>query len=493
MRACNLLALEQGFKTMPLSLAAAFEAQLCERELRLDGVREHEARSLVALVESLRVHGLTDPAPYEGFVFSFTIPQISSEFDLLRICEATVVNIELKVKDVGVRRIEQQLARNRYYLAPLERTTYTFTYVADTGALYEMGADGTLARVDTARLVRVLATPDVPYTGRVEHLFKASNYLVSPLNDTERFLRGSYFLTNHQMQIKRDLLEAYASKTSTQPPCYLVYGSAGTGKSLLLYDLAKTLGGTCRACVVHCGTLSNGHDKLNQQQGGFVILSAKRVERVDFAPFETILVDEAQLLWPRQLEHLVRVAAGQGKLLYLSVGPRQTAPRRGAGEDVEKTVRSAYSHPSIWKLSQKIRTNRELAAFLRAFFHMSGSPHVVRTHDVKVFCANGIDGAQELVGALRAEGYQFISYTGDAPSATSFDEVVAMDCPSVSAVIDQEFERVVMVVGARFSVPEATYYRQLLYEGLICARDGIALVVLNNERLLRDVLRILDQ
>jgi hypothetical protein len=187
------------------------------------------------------------------------------------------------------------------------------------------------------------------------------------------------------------------------------------------------------------------------------------------------------------------VAAGQGKLLYLSVGPRQTAPRRGAGEDVEKIVRSAYSHPSIWKLSQKIRTNRELAAFLSALFHMPGSPRVVRTHDVKICCANGIDGAQELVGALRAEGYQFISYTGDAPNVTSFDEVVAMDCPSVSAIIGQEFERVAMVVGARFSVPEATYYRQLLYEGLICARDAIALVVLNNERLLRDVLRILDR
>ena len=114
MKPTSLLALSQGFKTVPSHLLGAFEAQLCEREEPLDSVKEHEARSVVQLVESLQQSGATSPRHFEGFVFSFRIPQISSEFDLLKICDGAVVDIELKIEDVGRDRIERQLTRNRY-------------------------------------------------------------------------------------------------------------------------------------------------------------------------------------------------------------------------------------------------------------------------------------------------------------------------------------------------------------------------------------------
>ena len=239
MKPTSLLALAQGFKTVPAPLQAAYEAQLAERDEPLDAVKEHEARSVIRLVDALQTHGATSPRAFEGFVFSFRIPQISSEFDLLKICDGAVVDVELKIEDVGRDRIERQLTRNRYYLAPLERTTYTFTYVAEENALYEMGEDGELVTASMERLAQVLGSLGRPYEGRVEDLFKASNYLVSPLNDTDRFLEGSYFLTNHQAQIKASFRTACREAAGQRPVVFLVYGSAGTGKSLLLYDLAK--------------------------------------------------------------------------------------------------------------------------------------------------------------------------------------------------------------------------------------------------------------
>ena len=491
MKPTSLLALAQGFKTVPAPLLAAFEAQLAEREEPLDSVKEHEARSVIRLVEALQAHGAASPRCFEGFAFSFRIPQISSEFDLLKICDGAVVDIELKIEDVGRDRIERQLTRNRYYLAPLERTTYTFTYVVDENRLYEMGEDGVLQVSSMDSLASLLGMLGRPYRGRIEDLFRASNYLVSPLNDTDRFLEGSYFLTNHQAQIKASFTTACKEAAGKQPVVFLVYGSAGTGKSLLLYDLAKSLEVEGQACIVHCGLLSEGHELLNKRQDRFHIISAKGIERVDLEGYGALLVDEAQRLWPSQLKRIVSTATAANQPLYLSLGRRQVTSQNGVGQDAEEIVRSLFSQVSVWELSRKIRTNRALADFIRALFGIGGHPKTVATRDVKVSSADGVQGAQSLVEAYRSEGYQFIAYTDPASGEPSLDEIDTDCCPCASEVIGQEFDRVVMVVGARFSAGDSSLYQQLLFQGLTRARNKIALVVLDNPQLLVRLLQLL--
>ena len=491
MKPASLLALAQGFKTVPAPLRAAFEAQLCERDEPLDAVKEHEARSVVRLVGALHACGAQSPRCFEGFVFSFRIPQISSEFDLLKICDGAVVDIELKIEDVGTSRIEHQLTRNRYYLAPLERTTYTFTYVVDTNQLFEMDADGILRISEMSRLAEVLGSLGRPFDGRVEDLFKVSNYLVSPLNDTDRFLEGSYFLTNHQAQIKASFRAACAHAAGGQPVVFLVYGAAGTGKSLLVYDLAKSLEVEGKVCVVHCGLLCEGHELLNERQDHFRVISAKGMEHVDLAAYGAVLVDEAQRLWPSQLERMVRLATEHKLPLYLSLGRRQVIREDSVARDAERIVRGLCAQVSVWELSRKIRTNRALADFIRALFGIPGHPKTVATRDVKVSCADGAVGAAALVEAYRSEGYQYIAYTDPTSGERSLDEIEVSGCPCASEVVGQEFDRVVMVVGARFSAPNNTFYQQLLFQGLTRARNQIALVVLDNPALLARLLELL--
>jgi len=491
MKLTSLQALAQGFKTVPQELLPAFEAQLSERSESLASIKEHEARSVIRLTDELHAHGATSPRHFEGFAFSFRIPQISSEFDLLKICDGAVVDIELKIEDVGEERIERQLTRNRYYLAPLERTTYTFTYVVDEDMLYEMGEDSVLVRTSLQRLVQVIGSLGRPYEGRVEDLFKASNYLVSPLNDTDRFLAGSYFLTNHQAQIKASFETACREAAGHRPVVYLVYGSAGTGKSLLVYDLARSLDTGRPTCVIHCGLLSEGHELLNERQERFRVVSAKGIEHVSLEDYGALLIDEAQRLWPSQLRRIVSTAVACNLPLYLSLGRRQVVSQSGAELDAEQIVRSLFEQASVWELSRKIRTNRELADFIRALFRIPGHPRTVATHDVKVSSADGAAGAQELVDAYRGEGYQLIAYTDRSSGEPVLDEIDTDGCPSASEVIGQEFDRVVMVVGARFSAPEGSLYRQLLFQGLTRARSRIALVVLDNPQLLARLLGLL--
>lgn len=488
MRPYNLLVLAQGFRTVPERLLPSFEAQLAERDEPLNAIKEHEACSVLRLVEDLQAHGATSPLHFEGFAYSFRIPQISSEFDLLKITDEAVIDIELKIEDVGEERIERQLARNRYYLAPLERTCHTFTYVANSATLYEMDGDEVLRETTVEHLARVLGSAGHAYEGRIEELFRVSNYLVSPLNDTDRFLAGSYFLTNHQAQIKASFLRACAE--TDQPVVYLVYGSAGTGKSLLLYDLAKSGMRGQRACVIHCGLLSEGHRLLNGSQGGFHVISAKGMERERLDGFGSILVDEAQRLWPSQLRSLVSLAVSQRMPLFLSLGRRQPMATTDAS-DAERIVRDLFADVSVWELSRKIRTNRELAGFVSALFGLHGPHGTARTRCVKIGAADGPEGAQALVAAYQGEGYQFIAYSDEAVGETSLDAVRVPNCPCVVEVIGQEFDRVVMVVDAHFSTGDRLY-QQLLYQGLTRARERLALVVLNNDALLGRLLEILD-
>ena len=51
---------------------------------------------------------------FNDFHISYSIPQIGKEFDLLRITEKNILNIELKSEFTS--KIKNQLLKNRYYL-----------------------------------------------------------------------------------------------------------------------------------------------------------------------------------------------------------------------------------------------------------------------------------------------------------------------------------------------------------------------------------------
>jgi len=525
MRAANLLMIAQGFEAVPVELLPGFEAQLCERDEPLDAIKQHEAACVTQLVQDVRAAGAADPHVFDGFAYSFRIPQVSSEFDLLKVTAQTVLNIELKAVQVGEERVRRQLARNRYYLGPLGRRMFTFTFVLEPRVLYELRDDEAFVRVDAKRLVDVLQSLDTPYGGRLEALFRASDYLVSPLNDTRDFMAGRYFLTNHQEQIKANFLRAcaafeaglaptgeseeYAHTQSNVPPAFLVYGSAGTGKTLLLYDLARSLGTERPACVVHCGVLAQGHHALNRAQNRFVILSAKGVESVDFSAFGAVLVDEAQRMWPAQLQNVAQSARRCGLPLFLSLDYRQmlglSELAEGAEQrpDAEKTVRATYAQLRTWRLSHKIRTNRDLVGFVGELFELRGHRGKVYTNHVKVAYAPDASCATSLVEAFCADGYEYIRLgVGTCPP------VALEDCPTTNEVVGQEFDRVVMAVGPEFCVgvdwheAEAeveadasarcsAICREHVFQGVTRARSDLALVVFDNPALLAFLLNIM--
>ena len=72
----------------------------------------------------------------------------------------------------------------------------------------------------------------------IDKLFNPSNYLISPFNSTKKFMEEEYFLTEHQEEIRTNIMKAVDRPTTE---FIALTGAAGTGKTLLTYDIAKEL------------------------------------------------------------------------------------------------------------------------------------------------------------------------------------------------------------------------------------------------------------
>lgn len=231
-----------------------------------------------------------DPVPaihnLDGFVFSYTIEHIGKEFDLLKFARGErgvtrILNIELKSENVGEDRILKQLRQNRYYLGHITKRIYSYTYISDTGTLYCMGSSGRLRRAPLRELQEILCRPEFSHYVK-EHigdLFQESDYLISPVNTPERFLAGEYFLTNQQADFREEILEEIRNwQTQRQPfsPLLLsLVGSTGTGKTLVLFDLAMELSRKRKVLMIHCGPLSDGHRIIDAAMKNLVIFSSE--------------------------------------------------------------------------------------------------------------------------------------------------------------------------------------------------------------------------
>ena len=100
--------------TLSIKDYRAYEKFLSNRS-KITSLGEREKESLYYLVEEfLNVNCLVKNL--DDFYYSYTIPHIGKEFDLLKIDDEKILNIELKSENVGLDRIKAQLVRNYNYL-----------------------------------------------------------------------------------------------------------------------------------------------------------------------------------------------------------------------------------------------------------------------------------------------------------------------------------------------------------------------------------------
>ena len=166
-----------------LAQLSRMERQLSKREKPLK-MREWELDSLKNLVEQLEKR-MPDVCGLR-FFYSFQIPRLGKEFDLLQIKEDQIVNIELKSGAVSEEAMRRQLLQNRYYLSVLGKPIRSYTYISSQNRLVRLTNHDHLADTDWEQLCSELQNESEDYKGNAEALFQAELFLISPLTEPSR-------------------------------------------------------------------------------------------------------------------------------------------------------------------------------------------------------------------------------------------------------------------------------------------------------------------
>lgn len=214
-------------------------------------IKRHEIESLHKIVEAFFACGVSVEM-MDGFFFGYHIPQIGKEFDLLKFTDTKLLNIELKSQAVSEDQVLAQLQKNIHYLSHLGKEGFLFTIITDTMTCYRLTGENALEKTGLWEVISVVKSFTSGYLTDIDNMFRASEFLVSPLNTPEKFIRGEYFLTQAQEQIKKAVLEIVLEITTAG---YIsIAGRPGTGKTLLIYDIAKELSKMDNTLILHCGS-----------------------------------------------------------------------------------------------------------------------------------------------------------------------------------------------------------------------------------------------
>ena len=488
----------------------------------------HEVSSLCALTDRLvpfledRDRPAADPCHgwasyFDGFYFSYTIEHISKEFDLLKLSPdaGCVLNIELKSEAIEEERVQKQLEQNRYYLSHISRTILSYTYVMETDTLYCLNDHGFLKKCQMSELASALKRPALQMfvEDNINQYFRAKDYLISPVGSPEKYLTGRYFLTNQQSEFRRQILELLSGRgqggenhshsaagTQKDPdsllhaaevPVISLTGYAGTGKTLLLFDLAREFSRRRKVLFLHGGELKEGHRLIDRRLHKVRILSGTdpRVmaglsgRTMDLSGYRVILVDEANRFSADVLRGLLEKAVFFRIPCIFSYDPHSLLGPIPPMQEAETII--GENETLRLELSGNIRINRPVFSFLRTLFHRKDRPGYVDYSCIDVLYAADRREEKVLTAYYLSRGYELIRTSRESFAA--------------GEIISREFDKVLMVMDRRFYYDDelrlcARGEKEAaitpLYEGLSRARENLCLVIVGNRELYSQILSI---
>ena len=446
------------------------EQQLSGREHTLK-IKEWELESMRALVDQLELH-LQDVSALRMF-YSFQIPRLGKEFDLLQIRENQIINIELKSGAVSEEAIQKQLIQNRYYLSALGKPIQSYTYISSQNRLMRLTNHDHVIEASWNQLCAALQKEGKDYSGDIENLFRAEWYLFSPLTEPNRFLNKEYFLTAQQRDIKRQILNKIRED---QTGYFSFSGLPGTGKTLLLYDIAMKLSSRQQVCIIHCGEAGKKWEILHKRLQRIDFLSDNQLEiQYSLDDYHAILIDEAHLLSVDKLNVLLDMSENR-PIIFSSDSEEMISPK----EMDQSTLKRMQELPDLqtFRLTNRIRTNAELSSFIQNMMHLPVRKNQNRYPHVSVVYANDAKEADMLVQDYVRQGYQYF------PQGESTEL-------GITAVRDTE--KMVVMLDERYYYDDEQYLRsrnlmrngqsevRSLFHLLNQAKENLTFVVKGNE------------
>ncbi|MCZ4410102.1 DUF2075 domain-containing protein [Cryomorphaceae bacterium 1068] len=436
---------------------------------------------------------------YNNFFLGYKIPQISKEFDLLRFGENYIINVEIK-RNSSTEKIKKQLIQNKYYLSFLGTKIICFTFLSDTNTLFRLDNNNDLLNESSQDLRNVLINQSFKSIENIDSVFNPSNYLVSPFNSTNEFVAGNYFLTNHQEEIKAECLEVINNPNFS---FISISGNAGTGKTLLTYDIAKEhMSSDKRTLVVHCGLLNNGQFKLRDEYD-WELIPAKNINDKELSQYSLIVIDEVQRIYPNQLFSIIRQVKDHKLNCIFSYDKQQTLQRGEINNNIEEHIK-LRAEPLYFHLTEKIRTNKEIASFIKCILDRTRQIDSVQKPNVKLNYFKNYKSAKNHIISLQRDDWKVINFTPSNKHDHPYMQFSIANEINAHNVIGQEFDKVIAVVDSYFcydsdgklstkKYESRPYYHptKMLFQIMTRTRRKLNFIVIDNPELLKRCLHIL--
>jgi len=493
MKEANLISILNAFRELNAEL---FESYLKYHSIN---IKDAELKDLGILVSHLQTLNVKIDL-FDKFFIGFKIPQIGKEFDLLRIDNETIVNIELKKRSTS-EKIKKQLLRNKYYLSFLKKDIYGFTYISEEQKLYGLDYENNIIEFNIKQLIAVLVSQNVKPIKDINSYFNPSNYLVSPFNSTVEFIKGKYFLTNHQELIKKQILSQLPIPNYS---IFAIKGKAGTGKTLLTYDIAKEVSQQNEILIIHCGYLNQGHIILKDNYL-WNIIPAKELMQQDFSKYYLIIIDEAQRIYKNQLTYVIKEMKKLSKKCIFSYDGQQTLKKGEINNNIEELIENEVT-VNPFELKSKIRTNKEVASFIYGLFNKNRPVEKNSFSNIKLNFFDNYEEAKLFIMQLKTEDWKVINYTPSTVDTLPYEQhrIVEED-DNAHTVIGQEYDNVVAVIDEYFyykgnklsthKYRNRPYYHptKMLFQIVSRTRIGLNIVIIKNKEILNRCLEIMNQ
>lgn len=487
------------------NISSSYMNYLGGQEYKLE-IKENELKPLKSLIESLEKE---DESPYmedyNGFYLNYKIPQIGKEFDLLRITPTTVLSIEYKREVSDYSKIINQALRNYYYLKFLKKEVILFIYIENTNSIYKLNKGKNLIESNFKELIGSLKYRDEAgdfYDGNLNEIFKPSNYLISPFGKTQEFIDGEYFLTQEQEDVEQKVIKHINDGNKL----FLITGEAGSGKTLLVYHLAKMYSKIKpRIGLIHCGNLNSGHEKL-KSQFGWNIEPIKNWEILFLnGNVNLVLIDEIQRIFKTQFDTIFEKYIKNNNTILIMSGDRKQTLTSTEGELFDALYSSKSSILKIFELKGKVRTNKALSNFIKVMLDLSKKSTLkVNNHNIDINYFNSIEEANTYISSRKK--YDYIAYTPSMYYQNKFTDVLVNNPNSKGTahkVIGQEFENVIVVIDWHFyydnkklrahNIQNNPYDTlNMFFQQITRAINKIEIVVVNNKDVFNNLIGIFD-
>lgn len=493
MRNINILSIIEAYRKLSNTL---FQKLMNSYGIT-SGIKNYELNGIEAFVDEL-LKANNNISIVNRYYLGYSIPQIGKEFDLLRFGHNYIINIEIKTES-SIEKILKQQQKNKYYLSFLDKPLHIYTFISNENKLYKLvirNNGDEIEEITFNELCNILMSQEVVTFNNIDDLFNPSDYLVSPFNSPEKFMSEGYFLTVQQEQIYKEI-QTKLSDTATN--FIALTGGAGTGKTLLTYHIAKeTIQRGKKVLILHCAPLNSGHQILMDEYNWSIYMPKYAPNTIDF---DLIIIDEAQRMYPYQFDKYIKEVRTLNKKCIFSYDEKQylrdNEKQYHTKERIEKELLC-----TPYKLTDKIRTNKEIAYFIRQLFNIKKNiPNIDYTNIELTYCKDCYS-AKLLLQELLERGWKTPNYTPGTRSFFHYEAYLSNDTESAHSVVGQEFNNVVVVIDESFKynsqgdlIADNTYYsqRQMLYQIITRTRKKLHIVIINNEVMLNRYIDILSK